>query len=397
GRYAAAKAWLNGVIDYLPDRREDVDGMLRRLDLVESIAGSVHAMIKKSDQENVKTTLELRFDPALTDASTSMNRLIDILGGETKMMMAHAAESKARIYKVLIAVLVGGTIFTMIAAMLLAHRLVSHPLKQLAGIMRKIAQGQLDVSIDGLKRSDEVGTIARSVLVFRDNTAALKVAEQEREQARAQSQAEKREVIEQFAHNFEQKVLTVATALAQSATELDHFARSMSDAAEESGRYARAAAAVAEENSATAQTVSTAIEELSTSMQDIDRQLANAAKVVTEATRRADAAAAHADGLNPAMNDIEKVTAMIHAIAGQTNLLAPDAAIEAARAGESGRGFAIVAQEVKTLAARTTQALTSIQDRTGAVVGLIGRVREATLSISAAIVQVEAVAQAITG
>src|SRR5262249_38480938 len=138
GRYAAAKAWLNGVIDYLPDRREDVDGMLRRLDLVESIAGSVHAMIKKSDQENVKTTLELRFDPALTDASKSMNRLIDILGGETKMMMAHAAESKARIYKVLIAVLVGGTIFTMIAAMLLAHRLVSHPLKQLAGIMRKI-------------------------------------------------------------------------------------------------------------------------------------------------------------------------------------------------------------------------------------------------------------------
>src|SRR5262245_13311742 len=397
GRYTATKAWLNGVIDYLPDRREDVDGMLRRLDLVDAIAGSVHDMIRKGDQANVKTTLELRFDPALTDASTSMNRLIDILGGETKTMMAHAADSKARIYKVLVAVLMGGTIFTMIAAMLLAHRVVSHPLKQLAGVMRRIAQGQLDVSIDGLPRSDDAGTIARSVLVFRDNTAALKAAEAEREQARAQAQAEKREAIEQFAHNFEQKVLTVATALAQSATELDRFAHSMNDVAEESGRYARAATAVAEENSTAAQTISTAIEELSTSMQDIDRQLANAADVVTEATRRADAAAANADGLNPAMQDIEKVTAIIHAIAGQTNLLALNATIEAARAGESGRGFAVVAQEVKTLAARTTQALTSIQDRTAAVVDLIARVRDATLSISAAIVQVEAVAQAITG
>src|SRR5262245_2069124 len=98
----------------------------------------------------------------------------------------------------------------------------------------------------------------------------------------------------------------------------------------------RAAATVAGENRATAQTASTAIEELSTSRQDIDRQLGHAADVVTEATRRADVAAAHADKLNPAIKDIEKVTAMIHAIAGQTNLLALNATIEAARAGEAG-------------------------------------------------------------
>jgi methyl-accepting chemotaxis protein len=326
-----------------------------------------------------------------------MNRLIGILGGQMRETMAAAADSKEQIYRLLTIVLIGGTLTTILLAMLLAHRAVARPLQRLAGVMREIAQGTFAADIEGLRRSDEVGTMARAVLVFRDNAAALGEAQEQRKRARAQAEVEKRQALDQFARNFESKILSVAGALAHAAAELDQSALAMSEMADESGRTAQAAAGVAEESTAVAGTVSHAIEELSTAMSDIDAQLANASGVVEEATRRADVAVANADGLNPAVNDIEKVAGMIHAIASQTNLLALNATIEAARAGEAGRGFAVVAQEVKVLAAQTTQALASIQDRTDSMGLIIDGVRGATQSMSRVIAQIEVVSRAITG
>ena len=209
--------------------------------------------------------------------------------------------------------------------------------------------------------------------------------------------AEKRSALEAVAESFEHKILTVAAALAASAARLGNSARAMSGVVEASGRSASDAAAVAEESTQVAGTVSAAVDELSVAMRDIDAQLANAAGVVVEASRRADVAVGNADGLVATVSEIDQVANLIQGIASQTNLLALNATIEAARAGESGRGFAVVAQEVKTLAAQTTQALADIRNKTGAVGGIIGGVREATQSMSAVIAQIDAVSQAITG
>ena len=397
GQYAAAKSWLNGVIETLPQHRDDVNGMLRRLDLVDAIAGQVRLMTVNNQREQARALLELKFDPALVDATTSMNRLIGILGGQMRETTEAAATRKARTYELLSAMLIGGTLFTILLAMALAHRTVAWPLQRIAAVMREIAQGRFDGRIEGLKRGDEVGTMARAVLVFRDNAVALGEGQEQRKRARAQAEAEKRQALDLFARNFENKILSVAAALAQAAAELDQSAHAMSEMADESGRNAQAATGAADASSTVAGTVSHAIDELSMAMNDIDAQLANAAGVVAEATRRADIAVANANGLNPAVDDIEKVAGMIHVIAGQTNLLALNATIEAARAGEAGRGFAVVAQEVKTLAAQTTQALANIQDRTGSMGQIIDGVRTATQSMSSAIAQIETVARAITG
>jgi len=397
GQLAAAKTWLHDVAGSLPGHREDVEGMLKRLEAVNAIAETVYAMSKAGDREKARFVLEFKFEPALVDAQTSVNRLIDILGGQNKAVLEAAAENKAWTYKLLAGVLVGGTLATVLLAMLLAHRAVARPLQRLADVMRQIVQGVFDQPIEGLKRGDEVGVMARAVLVFRDNAVALGEAQAQRQRARDQAAAEKREALDRLAHNFESKVLSVVAALASSAAELDGAARSMSGVADDSGRSARAAAVVAGESTEAARTVSAAIDELSMAMHDINAQVGNASGVVTEATRRAEVAVANADGLVATVGEIDKVAAMINAIANQTNLLALNATIEAARAGEAGRGFAVVAQEVKTLAAQTTKALAEIRDKTGSVAEIIEGVRGATQSMSTVVIQIEEVSRSITG
>jgi hypothetical protein len=69
GQVGAAKAWLNGVIGYLPDRAEDVQRMIERLDHVNDISNSVYALIKAGDREQARAMLELKFDPAQVDAA----------------------------------------------------------------------------------------------------------------------------------------------------------------------------------------------------------------------------------------------------------------------------------------------------------------------------------------
>ncbi len=396
GEYAAAKAWLNGVADYLPEYRDDVDGIFKRLEVVNGIADSVYNMEKMNQREQARSTLELKFDPALVDTITSMNRLIDILGGQMKMAISSAADSKVQAYRILFGVLVSGTMLTIIGAMVLARRVVALPLQRLANVMRQIAQDRFDIPIEGLNRTDEVGTMSQAVLVFRDKGVALREAQQERTRTLEQSAVNKRVTLDRLARSFESKILNVAGALANSAAQLDALAHSMSEVAEKSGRHAGNAAAVAQETTDMAGTVSGAIEELSASMHDVDSQLANASGVVVEATRRADVAVSHVGELDSAVREIDEVASIINAIANQTNLLALNATIEAARAGAAGRGFAVVAQEVKMLAAQTTQALADIKAKTGSVRTTIDGVRDATQSMSKVVTQIEAVAHAIT-
>jgi len=127
---------------------------------------------------------------------------------------------------------------------------------------------------------------------------------------------------------------------------------------------------------------------MTASIAEISRNANHAAQIASEAAAQTSTATATVNELLQASGQIGEVAKMIATIAGQTNLLALNATIEAARAGEAGRGFAIVANEVKELAKATTQAITTIDGHVLGIGTSAARVDEAIRSISQVIGQI---------
>lgn len=125
-----------------------------------------------------------------------------------------------------------------------------------------------------------------------------------------------------------------------------------------------------------------ASDELAASIQEIDRAVAASLDAVRSAVEQSGSARSEVTSLVQAVAGIGTVAGLIKAIAEQTNLLALNATIEAARAGEAGRGFAVVASEVKTLANQTAQATQDIGDRIAAIQEGVARSSEAIASVS---------------
>src|SRR5205807_3727615 len=119
--------------------------------------------------------------------------------------------------------------------------------------------------------------------------------------------------------------------------------------------------------SANVQSVASATEEMTSSVNEISRQVQESSRIASEAVKQAQQTDGRINALSQAAGRIGDVVKLITAIAEQTNLLALNATIEAARAGEAGRGFAVVASEVKALASQTAKATEEISTQIGAM------------------------------
>jgi methyl-accepting chemotaxis protein len=278
-------------------------------------------------------------------------------------------------------------------------RSISGPLGRLGARMQGLADGQLEGDIPGVGRGDEVGRMAATVQIFKDN--ALRVRELERSEAETQARAaaERRAAMENLASDFERSVNGIVRSVSTAAAGMQSTAQSMTSTASEASARAATVSAASQSASNNVGTVAAAAEELSSSVTEISRQVTRSSEIASKAVSDAERTNATVQVLSTGAEKIGEVVKLIHSIAAQTNLLALNATIEAARAGESGRGFAVVASEVKALANQTAKATEEISgqvaamqqstsDAVSAISGItqtIAEMSEITVGISAAI------------
>ncbi len=249
------------------------------------------------------------------------------------------------------------------------------PVRGLTRAMTAFAAGDWSLKVPGTDKRDEIGDMARAVLVFKENGLAHEAlkSESEREQ---EARFRRQQALEAAVAGFEQVAAEVVNAVGQAATELDSAARSMTSTAEEASHQAGSVAAASEQASVNVQSLADAGERLSAAIGEISAQVASSSRIGGAAVQEAAALDAQLRALAEAGDRIVSVVSIINGLADQTNLLALNATIEAARAGEAGRGFAVVASEVKALAGQTAKATGEI----GAIVAGIRDVTDQTIA-----------------
>ncbi|MGE3333013.1 MAG: methyl-accepting chemotaxis protein [Rhodospirillaceae bacterium] len=261
-----------------------------------------------------------------------------------------------------------GILVAAVSVLLIVGRAISRPVHSMTDAMSRLAEGDKTVAIPGTEYRNEIGAMASAVQVFKDNM--IKADDLAAAQEAARKAKERRaEQVAQRTRQFDNVVRLSLGTVGSASKQMEASASTMQAVAEETNAQSAAVAAASEQASSNVQTVAAATEELTSSIKEIGRQVTQSSHVAAKAVDEANKAKDMVRGLDDSAQKIGQVVALITAIAEQTNLLALNATIEAARAGEAGKGFAVVASEVKNLANQTAKATEEIAAQINGIQG----------------------------
>jgi methyl-accepting chemotaxis protein len=332
--------------------------------------------------EVVKVASDLRARQSdLVKASATIDQQVNTINQKLGTVRAEQGEKTAssvqQTQQTVIMTASGALVLGIVLAWLIGSS-VSGPIRSMTDRMQSLASGELDEAIPGGESRDEIGRMARAVEVFRGNALAVRRMELEASAQRETTEADRARMMSELAGRFEQGMQGVITGVGGRAEEMGRSAEELARVAERGRGLAEAVAARAEQASMNVQTVASATQELAASIREISSQVQRSVTVSSRATDETQRTSEMIHGLSSAAEKIGNIIQLIQAIASQTNLLALNATIEAARAGDAGKGFAIVASEVKNLASQTAQAteqiasqIATIQSATGETVAAI--------------------------
>ncbi|TAL00051.1 MAG: HAMP domain-containing protein [Rhodospirillaceae bacterium] len=321
--------------------------------------------------------------------------LVESIDKDAAVVVSDAEKRADFLTTLVIAVAFGSLVTGIVLGTLIAKYGLIEPIRLLVENLKQLANGNLNIEVYGAERGDEVGDIGRTAVIFRDNSRAAVRLQAEQGELKQRAEVERKAAVLKVAEDFERSVKGVVNIVASASTEMQTAAQSLSATAEETTRQSTTVAAASDQASANVQTVASATEELSSSIGEIGRQVEQSTRIARQAVEQARDTGVTVDALAQAAQRIGDVVKLIQDVASQTNLLALNATIEAARAGDAGKGFGVVASEVKVLANQTAKATEEIAGQIAEIQSATARTVTSIQGIGTTITQINEISSVI--